>query len=182
MAWFRFFLLWCGLTSVGLWGQLDYRLMVENPQARVSGDLVVLVIATNPGSVAQACNWPTVVHARVGQAQFPLDRGPSQEELSIEPGATVLQRYSGMAPEDIQGLVSFELTDLPAGRSYAEFIPAVPTDGGSVVADVAGEQTSAEVPTERRARFADNLSFYEPVYFVIGPRVSVNAKFQLGFK
>lgn len=180
MTLFRILLLWSGLGSVALWGQIETRMMVEDPQARVSGELVILVTATNSGSVVETWAWPEVVHARVGQAQFPLDREASPDEQSIAPGATVLQRYSGTTPDGLQGLVSFELTDLPAGRCYAEFVPATATEGGTVVAED-GEALAA-VPTQRRARFADNLSFYEPVYFVLGPQVSWNAKFQFGFK
>lgn len=184
MALFRILLLWSGLGSVALWGQIETRMMVEDPQARVSGELVILVTATNAGSGVETWTWPEVVHAQVGQAQFPLDREASPGEQSIAPGATVLQRYSGTTPDGLQGLVSFELTDLPAGRSYAEFVSATPAEGEPVVAEagIEGGEAPAAVTTERRARFADNLSFYEPFYFVVGPQVSWNAKFQLGFK
>lgn len=186
MALFRFFLLWSGLGSVVLWGQLDYRLMVEDPQARVSGELVILVTATNSGTVVETCVWPEVLHAEVGQARFPVDREASPGEQSIAPGATGVQRYSGRTPDGLQGLVSFSLAELPAGRSYAEFVPATAAVGGTSGAEDEAEdedgEASAAVPTERRARFADNLSFYEPFYFVVGPEVSWNAKIQLGFK
>jgi len=168
------------LSPFGLLGGLEYRLMTGDPSARVSGELTVLVVVTNSGTDTVTSELPDTVEARVGRFVVPLRRDESAAEVEVEPGVTILERYRGTLPGDLEGLVAIEITELGAGRCVAEFGHAS-TDHALNVAERTGPSDSDDdLPIA--PRFADNLSFYEPMYFVVGPRVSLNAKFQLSFK
>jgi outer membrane phospholipase A len=168
------------LFPFGLRGGLEYRLMTGDPSARATGELTVLVVATNSDSDSSASELPDRVEARVGPFVVPLLRDGPDAEVEIGPGTTLLRRYRGALPDDLEGMMAIELVGLNAGRCFVEVVPVA----SNHVIDVAeqAEPADPENDVPIAPRFADNLSFYEPMYFVVGPRVSLNAKFQLGFK
>jgi outer membrane phospholipase A len=168
------------LVPFGLRGEFEYRLMAGDPSARATGELTVLVAATNPGVEPAISAWPDTTEARVGQLVVPMQRDGPEAEVLVEPGATHLGRYLGTLPADLEGLVAIELTGWDAGRCYVEVVPATSSSEIEGAAQADPSDLDDDVPIA--PRFADNLSFYEPMYFVVGPRVSLNAKFQLGFK
>ncbi len=168
------------MGSAGLWGQLESRLTVEDPRARASGELTVIVLVTNTGPAPEGVDWPATAKAVVGDMTLNLERESTTVHQVVDPGGAVVQRYSGSLPVGLEGLVPIEVSALSPGRCFAEIIPVAAVASPVLVAEVSTQ--TVDVPRERRPRFADNLSFYEPLYFVVGPRVTVNAKFQLGFK
>jgi outer membrane phospholipase A len=101
---------------------------------------------------------------------------------------TLLVEYRGILPDDLVGLLAVELEGMAAGRCYVEVTPGgqaeLSTSPGlaTMVETVKTGKSSREIEESRGPRFARNISNYEPVYLVIGPRVSLNANFQLGFK
>lgn len=168
------------LFPFGLWGGLQYRLMTGDPSARATGELTILVAVTNPGIEPAASGLPDTVEARVDQHVVLLRRDGSDLPMEVESGATLLERYRGTLPEDLEGLVAIELIGLDAGRCFIDVVIALSNRENEMAARAEPSEPENDVPIA--PRFADNLSFYEPMYFVVGPRVSVNAKFQLGFK
>jgi outer membrane phospholipase A len=180
MSSLRFALMLLFLVPFGLRGGLEYRLMTGDPSARATGEMTVLVAETNSGNDPAASALPDTLEARIGQLVVPLQRDGSESEMVVEPGATRLGRYLGTLPDDLEGLVAIELAGLDAGRCYVEVVPASSSSEIEVAAQDDPSDPDDDMPIG--PRFADNFSFYEPMYFVMGPRVSLNAKFQLGFK
>ncbi len=90
-----------------------------------TGELTVLVAATNSGIDPADSALPDTVEALVGQLVVPLQRDGPEAEMVVEPGATHLGRYRGTLPEDLEGLVAIELNGLDAGRCYVEVVPAL---------------------------------------------------------
>jgi outer membrane phospholipase A len=176
------------LCPAVLRGGLDYRVMAGDPLARASGELVLRVALTNPDQVAAVADLPEEVTARVGTATVLLRREAPGPVGEVQPSSTVLVVYRGVLPGDLVGLLAVELDEIPAGRCFVEVTPAPSTDPeGAPAVTLEAEPPAvragrADGDAVRGPRFARNLSFYEPIYFVIGPRVTLNAKFQLSFK
>ncbi|MEZ5276738.1 MAG: phospholipase A [Opitutaceae bacterium] len=172
----------------GLPGALEYRLMTGDRSARASGEWTVLVAVTNPDAIEAGVDLPERTVARVGSRSVQLERKMEGFPLGIAPGTTVLVEYRGILPDDLDGLLAVELEVLAAGRCYVEVVSGdeagrSPSTGPtSPMKPAPVGKSSREIEESRVPRFARNISFYEPIYFVVGPRVSLNAKFQLGFK
>jgi len=164
----------------GLRGGLQYRLMAGDPSARATGELTLLVAVTNPGTQPAASGLPDTVEAHIDRHLVGLRRIEPDAEMEVGPGATLLGEYRCKLPEDLEGLVAVEMIGLNAGRCFVDVVASSSNPEIEVAARAGSSEGQDDVAIA--PRFADNLSFYEPMYFVVGPRESLNAKFQLGFK
>lgn len=159
-------------------------LVIPPPERIAAGQPVTFqVYFKNDNSETTTFNLPERISARLasGSNSSPLElkADPHTYQASVElaPKSVYKVLYVGSLPPAVTGQVSLELEGLPANRLLLVVTPPA-NDGTGWTATPVQELPPGPV---QPAPFA-LLSSYEPIYFIVGPRDGLNAKFQLSFK
>jgi phospholipase A1 len=162
----------------------DWLIATGDETAQAGEPLLLEVV--KPATLA---DWPTTLTLRLTQA------GAAQEvslkltvaETGDKMGDTTRRTYHGTVPQGLSGMVRAELL-APTSNRLALVIanpsaasPASePSPSVAPPAEVAAASADAVLPP--LASDASVLSPHEPMYFVVGNRGGVNARFQLSLK
>jgi len=151
------------------------------------------VVVIGPGDAAQ---WPQRLAAHI---ELPANGARIAIELvaigALEPEATQ-RRYFGRWPDEATGIVSLTLPDQPGARLLLEArditqTAAIVADSSDAAPSIALATTdrsadpiapTAASPAPTPAVSPSGLTFHEPMYFLIGGRDPVSARFQFSFK
>ncbi len=135
-----------------------------------AGQALRLEVA-KPASLAA---WPSAMNLRliVGERLVNVPLAPAG---AVSPDGA-RRPYQGRLPADISGLVRVELADRDSNR--LALLAATPEAGMEMAPHATAE------PEPEAASYPDEpvISANEPMYFVLGNRGGVNARFQLSFK
>ncbi|CAM5343663.1 MAG TPA: hypothetical protein DCY18_01090 [Thauera sp.] len=139
------------------------------------------VVVVAAGSSAQ---WPDRLPARIelpgGSPQVAIEL----VAMAAAPGAAGQRRYFARWPMEVNGVVTLALADQPQARLLLAAAATTATDSAELSPAGALEQMA---PVARMAAGTppvepSGLAFHEPMYFLVGGRDPVSARFQFSFK
>ncbi len=168
---------------------------------------LLLPVDANPGAPAAAAKqtltliW--VANNRTEESVFTLQAGPPQP-LTLAGQDFLAFAYTGLVPAGLNGPTMIETHETPVARGLVSVqtkrtsrllaesaaTPASPSSAGKP-ASATGNQTAAPLDAKdhelllRRTistPIIPGISADEPVYFIVGYRPDLNARFQLSFK
>lgn len=174
----RFFLL-AALCSGGTACAAPAWLIASDDENATAGQTLRLEVA-KPASTGA---WPAAMNLRliVGERIINLPLRPAG---AVTPDGA-RRPYQTRLPADLEGLLRAELADRSSNRLALLAAPApaatIPAASETAAAGNAGE---AEAEASPITDYPDEpvISANEPMYFVLGSRGGVNARFQLSFK
>ncbi len=160
------------------------------------------LIETNPSAAACAVTAPDSLAlavrdsaGRTGTVTFGAGSAAAQPAV-LQPGGFRSVTLRGAIPAGFSGLVVLDATAAGLGRVAVEVAPPAPADGvaearpqapvsGCAEAGTAGAAAapaSGARPATALSRSDLGLSPHEPIYFSVGSKGGLNARFQLSFK
>jgi len=114
---------------------------------------------------------------------------PIPDKIELSPGEFRRVDYVGAVPPNLRGRVRIDAVDMDAPAMVVQFsTPRATTTAAA--GDAPGASTAAAVTTLPAPSESDpnrqgdegRLSFYEPMFAVVGPGIDANAQFQISFK
>ncbi|MFZ3222232.1 MAG: phospholipase A [Rugosibacter sp.] len=175
----------------------DWLIATGDETAQAGEPLLLEVV--KPATLA---DWPTTLTLRLTQAGAPQEVSLklTVAETGDKTGDTTRRTYHGTVPQGLSGMVRAELsapaqsllttTGSPAGTSnrlalvIANSSAALPASAPAPIAAPPVEVAAASAGAVLSPFVSDAsvLSPHEPMYFVVGDRGGVNARFQLSLK
>jgi len=174
-------------------------LVLRTPSAPVAagGEIELELIETNPGAAACAATAPVapVLAVRDGAgrtAEVAFAASPADAKAAdIRPGGFRSTTLRGKLPAAFSGLVVLDGAAAGLGRAVVEVAPSAVADfpaqsgAGTGVSGAVPAAASAGMPAARATALSRSdlgLSPHEPIYFSVGSKGGLNARFQLSFK
>lgn len=153
--------------------------LMASPEPRVVPGQRFEVVLIGPGDAAQ---WPSRLAARI---ELPDSGTRIELELAaigaLEPGARQ-RRYWATLPGEITGVVGLTLPGQPGARLLLDARASTEATAARRDSQVDAIAPRAAKPTAAKPVAPTAISFHEPMYFLIGGRDSVSARFQFSFK
>jgi outer membrane phospholipase A len=175
-------------------------LVLQAPVAPVvAGEEFALVLTeTNPGATASVAVAPTSLRlvardaaGRIAEVAFipvTVDAVPAV----LRPGGFRTMTLRGRLPAEFAGIVVLDAAAAGLGRVAVDTALQSPAAGVAAAQPQTSVSVAADVPATAPAAGASHatalsrsdlgLSPHEPIYFSVGPKGGLNARFQLSFK
>lgn len=179
------------LLLLVLAGAARAELTLRAPAAPVAAgaEFEIVLLITNPG--ATACDLSAPAELQVAAVSgsrhitIHLHRAglPAPAQLPVPAGGFQQVAFRGTLPEGFAGLVVLDASRAGAGRTVVEAVAPTNLASTAPAAVPAPALDSAEAaPTTLPPRRDLGLSPHEPIYFSVGGKGGLNARFQLSFK